>query len=381
MNKQTAWLVLGGGLLGVSQQIALVVLPLLADIMRVPYEVLVNWQAGGSFLFLLSSVFWAKEVVKRGVSYVVKLACVGFILSNALLLLLWFMHGQLTIELMLTIFILSRLVHGVFSSGIVPQLQISALQIYPHNSIGALAKVSLGGTMARCLTPIACIGLLIVSPIWVFVLPIVLGIFVLLVTPALQKRKVKARQPVKTKQHWGLLLVAFICSFSLCYGQFSLVQVLSEIIPNNSTKVSQWVATNLAITAGFSSLVQLYFIKKRKVNSEKLLSVSVGMALLMACVSALVTNIIAVCGFVAFLFVALNSATLAYTNVIVAKAGKQFTNYITTVHTLGYALGAVFVNFSLSMPYALVSVGLLIAFIYILYRLVVCVYPKKVESL
>lgn len=68
LNKQVAWLVVGGGLLGVSQQVALVVLPLLADIMSVPFETLVNWQAAGSFLFLFSSVYWAKMMTTKGVS-------------------------------------------------------------------------------------------------------------------------------------------------------------------------------------------------------------------------------------------------------------------------------------------------------------------------
>jgi len=380
MNKHIAWLVVGGGLLGVSQQIALVVLPLLADIMSVPYETLVNWQAAGSFLFLFSSVYWAKTMAKKGVSYVIKLTTAGFLLSNLILLFLWLEYDWLSVEIMLGIFIVSRIVHGIFSSGIVPQLQISALMLYPQSTIGALAKVSLGGTLARCLTPLACIGLLMLSPTWVFALPLILGLYVLLTTPSLSKGKSKEKVSDSPRQHWGLLVVAFICAFSLCFGQFSLVQVLTRFIPDNSAQVSQWVAINLAITACLSTINQVYFIKKQKVDSERLLVLSLAVAFVMAGASSMASHIVVMCITVSLIFVALNSATLAYTNVIVAKAGKQYTNYITTTHTLGYALGAVFVNFSLTLPYALVCAALFIAFSFIVRRFIRYVYPKQAET-
>lgn len=381
MGKHVIWLLVGGGLLGVSQQIALVVLPLLADVMQVPYEVLVNWQAGGSFLFLFSSLLWAKRVEKKGCTRVIKLACAGFILSNLLLLFLWVGHTTLSTELMLAVFIVSRVIHGLFSSGIVPQLQVSALHLFPSNSIGALAKVSLGGTLARCLTPIACIGLLLFSPLWVFVLPLILGVFVLLATPALPKFDSQEPKVLKTNQHWSVLFVALLCSFSLCYGQFSLVQVLSKIMTDNSLTVSKWVAVNLTLTACLSTFFQMYYIKKQKVDSENLLVSSLSGALFMALMSSVVSNILAVCVFVALLFVALNSATLAYTNIIISKAGKQFTNYISTIHTVGYAFGALCVNFSLNMPYGLVSIALLTACSVTFYRFLVYVYPARVSSL
>ncbi|MEM0514576.1 hypothetical protein WCN91_03830 [Pseudoalteromonas sp. YIC-827] len=380
MNKRIAWLVVGGGLLGVSQQIALVVLPLLADIMSVPYETLVNWQAAGSFLFLFSSVYWAKTMVKKGVSFVVKLTTAGFLFSNLILLFLWLEYGWLSVEVMLGIFITSRIVHGIFSSGIVPQLQISALMLYPQNSIGALAKVSLGGTLARCLTPLVCIGLMMFSPTWVFVLPLLLGLYVLLATPSLPQGEKKEKVRVSSHQHWGLLVVAFICAFSLCFGQFSLVQVLTRLIPDSSAEVSQWVAINLAITACLSTFNQIYFIKKQKVDSERLLVLSLAIAWLMAWVSSMADHIVAMCIAVSLICVALNSATLAYTNVIVAKAGKQYTNYIATTHTLGYALGALFVNFSLALPYVLICAALFIAFSFIVRRFIRSVYPKQART-
>lgn len=381
MKNRVIWLVVGGGLLGVSQQIALVVLPLLADVMQTPYETLVNWQAAGSFLFLFSSVFWAKVVANKGCSFVIKVSSAGFILSNLLLMCVWLVQTNYSVELMLTLFILSRIMHGIFSSGVVPQLQISALQIFSKNSIGALAKVSLGGTLARCLTPIVCLGLLLVSPIWVFALPIILGVFVLLATPVIPHCDIKAHEPAKPNQQWGLLAVAFMCSFSLCYGQFSLVQVLSKTLTDNSVAVSQWVAVNLALTAGLSTFFQLYFIKKQKIDSESLLVLSVGAALLMALISSLMSSIMALCVFIAFTFVALNSATLAYTNIIVLKAGKQFTNYIATLHTVGYAVGALCVNLSLSMPYGLVSAALMAAFSFILYRFIAHVHSTRASSI
>lgn len=368
LNKQVAWLVVGGGLLGVSQQVALVVLPLLADIMSVPFETLVNWQAAGSFLFLFSSVYWAKMMTTKGVSFVLKVTTAGFLLSNLILLFLWVKHAWLSVELMLGIFILSRLIHGLFSSGIVPQLQISALMLYPQNSMGALAKVSLGGTLARCLTPIACLGLIALSPTWVFALPLILGVFVLLTTPTVAQGENKTQQALGSAQPWGLLVVAFICAFSLCFGQFSLVQVLTRFMPEHSVEVSQWIAINLALTAFLSTLNQLYLIKKQRVDSERLLVLSLAIALLMACFSSLASHIFAICVFVSLIFVALNSATLAYTNLIVSKAGKKYTNYITTTHTLGYALGAVFVNFALNLPYAFICAALFMAFSFIAFR-------------
>ncbi|MBD1584610.1 hypothetical protein [Pseudoalteromonas sp. S16_S37] len=371
----------GGGLLGVSQQIALVVLPLLADIMSVRYETLVNWQAAGSFLFLFSSLFWAKMMTTKGVSFVVKVTTAGFLLSNLVLLFLWLGYTWLSVELMLGVFIVSRLIHGVFSSGIVPQLQVSALMLYPQNSIGALAKVSLGGTLARCLTPLACIGLIMLSPTWVFALPLLLSLFVLLTTPSLTIGQSKTQQSAKLRQHWGLLIVAFICAFSLCFGQFSLVQVLTRFIPDNSVEVSQWVAINLALTACLSTFNQLYFIKKKNIDSEKLLVLSLAIALLMACLSSVANDIFAICVFVSLIFVALNSATLAYTNIIVAKAGKHYANYVTTTHTLGYALGAVFVNFSVRLPYALICAALFVAFSFIIGRFIRCAYIDQAKSL
>jgi hypothetical protein len=219
-----------------------------------------------------------------------------------------------------------------------------------------------------------------ISPTWVFALPLILGLYVLLTTPSLSKGKTKEKVSGSPHQHWGLLVVAFICAFSLCFGQFSLVQVLTRFIPDNSAQVSQWVAINLAITACLSTLNQVYFIKKQKVDSERLLVLSLAVAFVMAGASSMVSHIVVMCITVSLIFVALNSATLAYTNVIVAKAGKQYTNYITTTHTLGYALGAVFVNFSLTLPYTLICAALFIAFSFIIRRFIRYVYPKQAET-
>jgi MFS family permease len=368
INKHLIWLIVGGGLLGVSQQIAIVVLPLLAKVMAVSYESLVNWQALGSLLFLFSSVFWAKAVAKRGITWVVKVSTVGFLLSNLMLLCLWLNHQWLATTMMLAIFIVSRVCHGVFSSGIVPQLQTSALLLYPHNSVAALAKVALGGTLARCLTPLLCMGLLMFSATWVFALPIVLAMCVLWATPRLAKVQLPLNKARKVTQHRGLLVVALLSAFCLCYGQFSLVHVFARFIPDNSIAVSQWVAGNLALTACLSSFNQLYYIKKRQMNAEKLLIASVAFALLMAGVASLVNSLVAVCVCISLLFMALNSATLAYTNVIVAHTSSQFTNYITLVHTLGYALGALWINFSFAQPFAVICAALGVVFAIIVTR-------------
>ncbi|WP_372762152.1 MFS transporter [Pseudoalteromonas sp.] len=377
INKHLIWLIVGGGLLGVSQQIAIVVLPLLAKVMAVSYESLVNWQALGSLLFLFSSVFWAKAVAKHGITWVVKVSTVGFLLSNLMLLCLWLNHQWLATTMMLAIFIVSRVCHGVFSSGIVPQLQTSALMLYPHNSVAALAKVALGGTLARCLTPLLCMGLLMFSATWVFALPIVLAMCVLWATPRLAKVQLPLNKARKVTQHRGLLVVALLSAFCLCYGQFSLVHVFARFIPDNSIAVSQWVAGNLALTACLSSFNQLYYIKKRQMNAEKLLIASVAFALLMAGVASLVNSLVAVCVCISLLFMALNSATLAYTNVIVAHTSSQFTNYITLVHTLGYALGALWINFSFAQPFAVICVALSVVFAIIVTRYIRFAYLSQ----
>ena len=107
----------GGELLGVSQQIELVVLPFLAEIIQTPYSELANWQAAGSFIFLFSSVFWTKVFTNKGCSLVIKVTSAGFII-NLFLMSVWLVHADYLVELMLTLFILSRIMYGIFTSGV-----------------------------------------------------------------------------------------------------------------------------------------------------------------------------------------------------------------------------------------------------------------------
>lgn len=365
-RKIGLWLALAGALLGISQQLALVVLPLLSDRLHISYRTLVNLQAAGSMLFLLSAPFWGRQLARYGIRQVLQLGLSGYITSAAVLVGLWVLASDTPQwpTAILAGFVVSRLIYGLFASAITPQVQNISLALRRTEPVAALAQVNLGGTLARCITPLIGTALVLIDVRLLLLLPILVAGYVWLTLPAFNVPVAESDNNPGRKVGWlpvDLALLAFITAFSLCYGQFSLAPALLQV--NLSPRQSAvYIGWTLGLTAMVTSSLQFYMLRHGQTSPKLLLGAGIIIASGGALLAQLSNQSVLLCLAMGLLMVGCNALTLGYSAKLVSGGNSSTTSWIATLHTLGYGAGALMINLQLNAGYALIAVLLLLAF-------------------
>lgn len=124
--KSATWpLFITAPLLGLSQSILIVYTPMFIELTALSLSELAMIMTLGSALFLVSTPFWGKQVLRQGVKTVLYQGIYGFSLSFALILaLLWLSQSMgLNPIWVIGLMVTARIIYGLTASAIVPTCQ------------------------------------------------------------------------------------------------------------------------------------------------------------------------------------------------------------------------------------------------------------------
>ena len=112
-------------LLGSSQAVLLILTPLILSNTKMTLADIAIITSFGSALFLFSTGYWSRKLRSWSYTKVLRWGLMGFALSHLILgLVIWYSeHGELVLQYQLLGLLLARIVHGLFSSAIVPTCQ------------------------------------------------------------------------------------------------------------------------------------------------------------------------------------------------------------------------------------------------------------------
>jgi len=372
------WLAVAAGLLGAAQQVLIVLLPIMSDRFNITYGSLINIQALGSFIFLFSTPYWAKKSDSLTTSVILKRGTIGYIFSFILIVCSWLLidFDLINSTLYLIIFLVSRLIYGWFASAIVPQVQNWSLMLKANSSIAALARVNLGGTLARMLSPIIATVLLFVHPIFALFLPLLLATCVCIKLLGQSvffegRRQERSDQTIENKpdklslprSSIPLLVMAFLTSLCLALSMFALAPLALSRFTLSSEQTAEFVAYALTFSAILTTIGQVYFSRTKSLKTSLLLRVGVAIAF----ISALIINQshyqVVVIIAMAFLSLGCNWMTLSYTAKLVQSKNRKVTSWVSMLHTLGYGSAALVFNIFSTQLYLIIAILVVIGFI------------------
>jgi len=350
----------------------------MSDRFNITYGSLINIQALGSFIFLFSTPYWAKKSDSLTTSVILKRGTIGYIFSFILIVCSWLLidFDLINSTLYLIIFLVSRLIYGWFASAIVPQVQNLSLMLKANSSIAALARVNLGGTLARMLSPIIATALLFIHPIIALFLPLLLATCVCIKLlgqsvffegsrqeSSEQTSENKSDKLALPRSNIPLLVMAFLTSLCLALSMFALAPLASSRFMLSSEQTAGFVAYALTFSAILTTIGQVYFSRTKSLKTSLLLRVGVAIAF----ISALIINqshyqvlvIIAM----AFLSLGCNWMTLSYTAKLVQSKNRKVTSWVSMLHTLGYGSAALVFNIFSTQLYLIIAILVVIGFI------------------
>ena len=360
------WLAIAAGLLATAQQVMMVLLPVMAQQFELSYQTLVSIQAGGSFLFLFSTPVWARIATKTCIAVILPIAMCGFALSFVLLIGLWWLHHRqpLSACLLTAGFVGVRLVYGVFASAIVPNIQNWSLRINQCAPVAALARINLGATLCRSITPLVAAALLPFSPLAVAILPLCLALMCLWRLPFTQADAGVALTKQRTCFSWranSALILALATSASLSFAQFSIAPVVQQRLRLSVVESAEFLGYAVSLAAVLATFGQIYFSRSVRVKAENVGLVALLLAIAGAVAMQLSTqyflSLMAICA----LSLGCNWLTLAYTAHLVNTGKGNGTSWVAIAHTLGYAVGALMLNVVNEYHYFFIALALLLA--------------------
>lgn len=322
--KSTTWpLFITAPLLGLSQSILIVYTPMFIELTALSLSELAMIMTLGSALFLVSTPFWGKQVLRQGVKTVLYQGIYGFSLSFALILaLLWLnqniaLHPAWVIGLMVT----ARIIYGLTASAIVPTCQAwmasaemiddgknaENIDCTNKQSMKRLALLSAAMAAGRLIGPSLALGLIWINSLapmaFLTALPLLCCIAIWRYLPNLQSNiksiastdtqkltataivQVPAPQKasLQTTDKLLLLVMALMCA---CYSVFCylLTPMSLQWLGLNTRDASEFISILMSLSA--ASMLCTHALLSR-LYSDKHLGVMLFACLLMLAAIAL----------------------------------------------------------------------------------------------
>ncbi len=351
VKVQPIWpLALCAGLLGIGQNGLLVMLPQLVQMTGLSLSIWAGLLMFGSMLFLPCSPWWGKVAEQRGCKWVVLAALVGYLTSFTIMAgSVYGMHvGKMPFYLGLTGLILSRLIYGATVSGLVPAAQTWSMQRKgEQHRMSALAVISSGLSLGRLLGPPLAAGLLAVDPLAPLALMAIAPLLAVVLVIKQTNNKALARAATQSVtlrlRHWPWLCLATLLALTISLLQLALSSHLNQSGVLASEQISHAVALALSLAALSTLATQMIIIRPQYFSARYLLLS--GAVLLAMGLSLMILQSL----WAFYLGMTINAIGAAMvTPAYQLLLNEQLTSgkgagYIATSHTLGYGLSALLI--------------------------------------
>lgn len=182
------------------QIILFALIPILVEKLSLPFEKIIGSLAIGTCFFVWGSPFWARKSESWGRLPVLRIALFSLALSTtALVGLLLFAH-ELSSTMIFLGLMLSRIIYGVFTSGLIPVTQLLRLDLEKTQDVGAMFShsfyINVGRTLGLFLLLIVDKHFLILlSSLASLNLLLCAGVFFISGTPRSRDEELPARMP------------------------------------------------------------------------------------------------------------------------------------------------------------------------------------------
>lgn len=372
-------------LLGSSQAVLLILTPLILSNTKMTLADIAIITSFGSALFLFSTGYWSRKLRSWSYTKVLRWGLMGFALSHLILgLVIWCSEqGELVLQYQLLGLLLARIVHGLFSSAIVPTCQAWLIATSSKNdSNHSLAMNSAAIAGGRFIAPLISSFLLTVH--WLLPLAVIATIPV--INSALLGSTPKPSEPtsvnsqtrssskdVETIRLDKRLLLLALCLLCMCHA--ILTFIASPIALKELGLSAAKSAEQLAIIMSISAAIMIIYhsLIAKFARSKHLLVLLLGNLLLAVSCLILFSSSVNKLYFalpilnLAFAMIQLKiSSWLCDHSQIKSVATGQIAKYQISGYMLG-SLSLYFTNSAINSSLYLVSALTLLQFAFILY--------------
>lgn len=378
---QAIWpLALCAGLLGISQNGLLVILPQLVQMTGLSFSIWAGLLMFGSMLFLPCSPWWGNVAERKGCKWVVMAALTGYLISFTIMAFSVYAMCSEKIPYYagLAGLILSRLIYGVTVSGLVPAVQTWAMQRKGcQQRMTALAVISSGLSLGRLLGPpfaAATLALHPLAPLALMALAPLLAVLLIINQVNNKGLERTATQSLRLGVvHWPWLCLATLLTLTISLLQLALSAHLAQFGSFSAQQISHQVALALSLAALSTLLTQTMLIRPQYLSAINLLLIG---SILLAMGLSLMLMVHLWAFFAGMIINAAGAAmvTPAYQLLLNQQliSGKG-AGYIATCHTLGYGLSAILVPIitHLQGQSGLLLAAMVISYLFLLLTLII----------
>lgn len=365
--------------MGAGQVVLLTLVPVISALCGLSIASIGSIVALGTFCFMFTGPLWGALSDRLGCKPVILLGLGGALLAQCLfvLLLLLLAMGKVSLPVGLFWLGLSRIIYGLFASGIFPSSQAWSVENSPaERRLATLSGLSAAANLGRVVGPLLALPALIFAGsglqalwplLWLLLLP---GLGLLLVFPIRSvTTAVQTQEDAQEKRPMSLMLVALFAvallgTAAIGQTQMLLGPVLADYYALNPVDASTWSAFLLLAVAVIMVLVQLGFV--RRINRPRL-CLALGAGLMLVGVIALWFSLgqyLATLGLVLFI-AGVACLVPGYTTLVSEQGGQnkrgRIFGLLTLMHTAGYTAGFAFGGWNYTYLGAWPLLGLLFA--------------------